>query len=389
MRLVDFLPTILAFVFVSGCSQTTPRSPDPDADLDPVQRIGKAAFFDTALSEPPGTSCASCHDPARAFSGNHGSTTGVPLGSDGTTLGLRNTPSAMYAMFSPPFAIVDSDDGPTPTGGQFLDGRVDTLEEQARLPLLSASEMANPSEAHLAAKVMNAAYAGDMLAQFGPEVFATPQKAIDALTAAIGAFERSARFAPFSSKYDRYVQGRETLTAQESRGLALFMDAQKGNCAACHAADPNSKVPRDSLFTDFTYDNLGVPRNRAIPANADPSFFDLGLCGPKRAPVADTGACGAFKVPTLRNATRKAAFMHNGYFTRLRDVVAFYVTRDTSPERWYAGGVKFDDLPEGYRANVNVSEVPYDRKPGEAPRLTEAEIDDLVAFLGTLEDAQP
>ena len=83
--------------------------------------------------------------------------------------------------------------------------------------------------------------------------------------------------------------------------------------------------------------------------------------------------------------------MHNGYFTRLQDVVAFYVTRDTNPERWYPcnnKGVvaKFNDLPAQYVANVNTSEAPYDRHPGQAPHLSSAEINDVVAFLKTLSD---
>jgi cytochrome c peroxidase len=146
------------------------------------------------------------------------------------------------------------------------------------------------------------------------------------------------------------------------------------------------------LFTDFSYDNLGVPRNTRIAATQDAAYFDLGLCGPDRTDLADRmGLCGAFKVPTLRNVATRKVFFHNGAFTNLTDVVRFYVTRDTNPERWYpvnADGTvdKFNDLPAAMRGNVNTAEVPYNRRPGMAPALNEAEIADLVQFLGTLTD---
>ena len=128
-----------------------------------------------------------------------------------------------------------------------------------------------------------------------------------------------------------------------------------------------------------------------IPANADPAYFDLGLCGPGRKDLAAPhDLCGAFKVPTLRNIARTAPYFHNGSFDNLRDVVNFYVRRDTDPGLWYpksaTGSRKSDDLPEQHQSAVNESEVPYDRMPGETPALTPAEIDDVVAFLKTLDD---
>ncbi len=361
--------------------------PPDEAGLTRLQVLGKRLFFDASLSVPPGQSCASCHDPALAFSGNNGATAGVAVGADGHSLGLRNTPTAMYARFAPTFGMQEGDEGPIPVGGQFLDGRAATLEAQAAQPFFAADEMNNPSVAALTAKVAAASYAGLFRDEWGARVFDDPATALQAIAASIAAFERTERFAPFSSKYDHVVAGRAQFTAQERRGLDLFLDPEKGNCAACHVADPTSRNPADSLFTDFTYDNLGVPRNARIPANADPAFFDLGLCGPKRAaPGGDEALCGAFKVPTLRNVGKRVALMHNGHFTQLRDAVAFYATRDTDPGRWYPGGVPFDDLPPAYRANVNRTEAPYDRNPGEAPRLDDAEIDAIVAFLGTLSD---
>jgi len=135
-------------------------------------------------------------------------------------------------------------------------------------------------------------------------------------------------------------------------------------------------------------ENLDVQQ---VPANADPAFFDLGLCGPERKDLAARrDLCGGFKVPTLRNVARTAPYFHNGAFATLREAVDFYVRRDTEPGVWYpksAEGVrKFDDLPPELAGSVNTAEVPYDRKEGGTPSLTPGEIDDVVAFLETLDD---
>ncbi len=191
------------------------------------------------------------------------------------------------------------------------------------------------------------------------------------------------------------LEGRESFTALEAKGFELFKDSEKGNCLACHAGNVDSQKPQEWLFTDFTYDNLGVPRNKDIPDNKNPAFFDLGLCRqPKlQAPESfDTETlCGAFKVPTLRNVAKTAPYMHNGSLATLKDVVRFYVTRSTNPELWYPqvdqGALAlFNDLPTAYSENVNQSEAPYDRKQGEQARLTEDEIEAVVAFLETLSD---
>ncbi len=161
----------------------------------------------------------------------------------------------------------------------------------------------------------------------------------------------------------------------------------RGNCATCHRA--RTDFPRAVLlFTDFGYETLGLPRNRRIPANGDPAFFDLGLGGPKTTlPRGDPSFNAAFKTPILRNVAVKQAFMHNGYFTRLEDVVAFYATRDTDPGRWYPQGQRFDDTREQDRQYINVA-FPFGGKPGDAPHLTAQDIVDVVAFLRALTDQE-
>jgi cytochrome c peroxidase len=168
----------------------------------------------------------------------------------------------------------------------------------------------------------------------------------------------------------------------------LFKDEEKGNCAACHTAEPGvDGAP--PLFTDNSYDNLGVARHPALRRPQQAVDHDLGLCKNTSLPtdVPTATLCGAFKVPSLRNVAVRKAFFHNAAITDLREVLAFYATRDTDPNRWYGKGPVFNDLPLKYQSNVNRSEVPYDRKPGEQPRLSEQDIDDVLAFLQTLTDA--
>ncbi|HZW88151.1 MAG TPA: cytochrome c peroxidase [Myxococcaceae bacterium] len=382
----------------AGCGDA-PVAPD-EVGLDALERLGKRLFEDPSLSEPAGLSCAGCHDSKTAFTGNNGSSVpAVARGSRDGQLGTRNTPTLGYVGFIPSFHFEEEtgDDGSKsfiPVGGQFWDGRAANLVAQVQSPLTNPREMNNASVSDVVRKVSTAPYASLMRAVFGPDVLEDDDRAIQKIGEAIAAFERSKRFQPFSSKFDDFLRGKAELTQQEALGFQLFKDPRKANCLACHVGDESSRSPEDWLFTDFTYDNLGLPRNGAIPDNADPSHFDRGLCNRTDLqdllpPGTDTSSlCGAFKVPTLRNAAITAPYGHNGSLTTLRDVVVFYVTRGPDPGRWYRGSSWPDDLVLSDVANMNSSEVPYDRRPGEAPRLDDAEIDAVVAFLRTLTDRQ-
>lgn len=351
--------------------------------------MGEKIFHDPSLSASGQLACASCHDPDNALSARDGLAVS-PGGADGQLQGIRNAPSLRYLNATPAFFF---DAEGTPTGGFNRDGRANTLSEQARRPFLAAVEMANANEAQVAQRLSQADYVSEFRALFGDRIFDDPQAAFERALFAIARYEIEdrAEFEPFTSKYDYFLAGQASLDEAELRGLSLFNDPLKGNCAACHPSGKgaNGEPP---LFTDFTYDNLGVPRNAAIGANADAAHFDLGLCGPVRDDLtARTDLCGAFKVPTLRNAAITAPYFHNGRFDTLQEVVEFYVRRDTHPEEFYPldrnGRVlKFDDLPPVYHANVNITEAPYDRLPGDVPALNAAEIADLVSFLDTLTD---
>ncbi len=360
----------------------------PSARDTALVALGQKLFFDEGLSEPPGTSCASCHEPAHAFSGTNGSQTGLAQGSRPGHFASRNTPSVLYLKFVRRFHYHWEEDMPEPDafGGFFWDGRADSISLLVRQPLLNPEEMNNRDLAQLAHKLEGSAYAAEFRAAF-PSGLGEPETAVLSAGTALEAFLLSPAMAPFSSRYDAYVRGEARLSAQQMRGLALFKDRQKGNCIRCHKLDDSVKDPARSLFTDYGFEVVGVPRNRlALPA-AGP-HPDLGLCERKGAAraVTEERFCGAFRTPSLRNVAVRKSFMHNGSFSSLRDVVAFYSTRDTAPGRWYPEE-KFDDLPPQYREFVNTDFAPYSTVAG-VPRLDEGDIDALVAFLETLTDAQ-
>jgi cytochrome c peroxidase len=356
--------------------------------------LGAQIFNDKSLSASGRMACASCHDPAHAF-GPPNALAAQPGGPHLKTPGVRSTPSLMYLQTTIPFTehFIDDEDGhgddAGPTGGLTWDGRVNSAHEQALIPLFAPHEMANRSASELAAKVKAAAYADAFRAAFsapGHDVFDDPAHVVAWLSMALDIYQQTPEvFYPFTSKFDAVLRGQATLTAQEARGLALFNNPNQGNCAACHPSGIRSDGGFP-LFTDAGHINIGVPRNPEIAANRDPSYYDLGLCGPFRTDLAgDDDACGAFKAPSLRNTALRRSYFHNGALHTLKDVLEFYVDRDIHPERWYGRARKFDDLPARYRDKVN-GEVPFEPLPGNRPRLTAAEIADVIAFLNTLTD---
>jgi cytochrome c peroxidase len=358
-----------------------------NGELSPQARLGEKIFMDQSLSASGRMSCATCHDPSNAFAQTNNLS--VQLGGPNLDIpGFRAVPSLRYLNLTPAFYF---DKDGTPTGGFTRDGRADTLANQAATPFLAPHEMANAGKTSVVAKLQLATYADQFRQVYGAAIFSNPDNAFDRILFSLQQYQKEDRgFHPYDSKFDYFLAGKARLSDAELRGLALFNNPAKGNCASCHISTkgPDGGPP---LFTDFTYDNLGVPRNSAIPATADPSYFDLGLCGPDRQDLATrTDLCGAFKVPTLRNVATRKVFFHNGRFTTLRDALSFYVRRDTNPDEWYplvsGNPVKFNDLPAQYVCNVNTTEAPYNRTLGMTPALSSSEIDDVTSFLGTLTD---
>ena len=443
---------VLPMFFLAGCGGNGDGGDSPPpAPLSVKALAGKALFFDVSLSASGEQSCSTCHVPGRAFTANPATDHGLPVPLGGRNMdlpGFRNAPSLMYAALTPGFFL---DEG-TPTGGFFRDGRASSLAVQAQQPFVTEFEMANQDAAEVLGRLQGSpATLQVFVAAFGASVLTDATATLAAMGDAIAAYETEApEFAPFTSKYDYWLEGSAQLGAAELRGLALFNNPGKGNCTACHPSQRQGYSDH-ALFTDFTYDNIGVPRNWNIPANlphpqspvsgvpldympsepnvpadAEYAYYDMGLCAPFAPPTDDpnprplftqtTTLCGLFKVPTLRNIALSAPYFHNGVFPSLHKVLQWYVTRDINnnsgnnptPVPPGPGGnpyfplgtpylnadgtpdlYQYNDLPVAFNANVNIGEVPYTPPTfagGQAPTLSASEIDDVVAFLCTLTD---
>jgi cytochrome c peroxidase len=373
--------------------------------------VGERIFNDRNLSLNRNQSCSSCHDAAWGFTSpntaiNAGGS--VLPGTFSDRFGKRKPPSAAYATPSPVLHFDAADE--VWIGGNFWDGRAtgqrlgSPAAEQALAPFVSAVEQSLPDLACVVFRVREANYGGLFTSVWGRRVhdinfpsntdelcthenITVPLSAADRALAvaeydhvvlSIAAFENSPAVNQFSSKYDAYLAGKAQLTALETEGLALYVG--KGNCAACHPNDGER-----ALFTDFTYDNIGVPGNPANPALlANALFSDLGLGGF----LGDSDQDGKQKVPTLRNLNKRGipggakAFMHNGVFKTLEHVVHFYNTRDVLPACESTANPQFgvNCWPRAeVLTNVNVDEL------GNLG-LTPAEETALVAYLKTLSD---
>ena len=349
-------------------------------NLSPIQALGKDLFFDKNLSEPAGTACAACHGSQDGWTGPDAKTNLGGAAYEGAVTGRfgnRKPPSIAYGGNSPVLHL-DTTNGWT--GGMFWDGRAtgltlgDPLAEQAIGPFLNPLEQNNATAGVVVNKVKQSSYANLFKSVWGAEAFSDVNAAYNNIGRSIAAYERSNEVSPYNSRYDDYVKSGHGLTSEELQGLELFNG--KAKCVQCHSGKD---------FTDFTYDNLGVPKNPMNPFYSEPAFnslgaswVDQGLGGYLKTAGYDASvyepALGMFKVPTLRNVGKQSgvnfpkAYGHNGYFKSLDEVVHFYNTRDTMP--WPA--------PE-YSATVNQAQV------GNLG-LTPAEEKSIVAFLETLSD---
>lgn len=369
MKLNILLATISSLLFV-GCGGGSSSSENFGNDQ---VSLGEKLYHDTSLSNDKTMACATCHVIDSAFVDPRPTnlSLGASLGDDLISISDRNAPTAAYASFIPRFHF-DSHEGLF-IGGQFLDGRAVDLTEQAKAPFLNPVEMNMPNEAAVIARVQeNSEYVASFKSIYGDDIFNDTQKAYEALADTIAKFEKSNTFSPFNSKYDKALKGDAILTEQESRGLALFDG--KAQCNLCHASEGSK-----AHFTDFSYDNLGVPVNHALrDANGKgTSFVDNGLYDNPQ--VTDTGLKGAFRVSTLRNIAVTGPYMHNGVFKDLATVVHFYNTRDV------AGAINPETGLVWEKGEVEVNK--NDAELGNL-KLTTAEEVDLLAFLKILTDEE-
>ena len=354
--------------------------PLPTVSFDSLEALGKALYFDTNLSENRNQSCATCHNPKTGFADARGNRTGnaVSLSDDGKSLGDRNAPTTSYARFSPRFHKNDQGEY---VGGQFHDGRAPGLADQAAGPPLNPVEMNMPDPAAVVARVQeNPAYTTALERLRGKDIFENTDQAYAAVTEAIAAFERTDEFAPFDSKYDRYLRGEYQMTRQEDLGMTLFFSQQFTNCNRCHQLRPRQCMAEET-FSNYEYHNIGTPVNRLVRAanGLGDEHVDRGLL--ENPTVNDPAQKGKFKVPTLRNVAVTAPYMHNGVFQDLRTVVLFYnqynsraARRQINPET----GKPWAE-PE-VRENRSLKDLRH------GPALNDKRIDALVAFMKTLTD---
>jgi cytochrome c peroxidase len=369
------------------------------ANLVRKEKLGKFIFFDKNLSANNNQSCATCHSPIVGFTGPDPGVNalgGVYMGSVDGLFVNRKPPSTAYGGASP--VLHKQDDG-TWCGGMFWDGRAtgrklgDPLAEQGLAPFLNPAEQALPNSAVLVKRVCRASYAALFRAVWGKDACGDVNKAYEYIGRSIAAYERSKEMNPFSSKYDYFLKGKATLTSEEAKGLDLFNEKDKGKCAQCHLSAIDLEKPGPILFTDFTYHNLGLPKNPLNPFyyqfGSNPlgvHWVDLGLGGFLNSPP----EYGKHKVPTLRNVDKRSyptfvkAYGHNGYFKSLEGIVHFYNTRDVLPvcsEPLALGNVPGDNCwpaPE-FSETVNKKDL------GNLGLSREEEAC-IVAFLKTLSD---
>jgi cytochrome c peroxidase len=346
------------------------------------EQLGSALYFDESLSLNRNQSCASCHAPSNGFvdTTTNPKTLSGSMGSDGKSIGDRNAPTASYASFIPAFSKKSNGEY---VGGQFHDGRASLLKDQAAGPPLNPGEMAMPTKQAVLDRLLeNEVYKESFSVLFGVDVLKDADKAFDAMALSIASFEKTELFAPFDSKYDRYLKGEYSFTEQEKLGETLFFSQQFTNCNQCHQL---RKLPAQAkeTFSNYEYRNIGVPANSALRKLNGKSarFIDNGLL--ENPLVDDEKQAGKFKTPTLRNIAVTGPYMHNGVFSDLRTVVLFYdkynsrkAARKINPETgktWaepeVAENIALDELTKG-------------------KALSDKRIDALVAFMETLTDKQ-
>lgn len=411
--------TLVAVLLLCGIVGT-PRPAAADGYLTLREWVGKQIFFDENLSINRNQACAACHTRAVGWTGadprinRHGA---VYEGSIPGAFGNRKPPTAAYSPFAPRLRYDDETD--TFIGGEFWDGRAtgwklgNPAADQAQGPFLNPVEQALPNAAAVVDRVCRAWYGFFFRVAWGNKACKDVERSYDDVARSIAAYEGSPDVSAFSSKYDAYLAGWAHLSKREGRGLALFEG--KAGCNGCHVLDLGQDGD-PPLLTDFTYDNIGVPKNPDNPVyKTNPSFIDPGLGGflatlvgsnawrslpfvshsvakltdATLQTLAETNY-GKQRVPTLRNVAKglhehAKAYMHNGFFKTLHGIVHFYNTRDVLPTCPAGVTTEAAALANDCWPPPEVMQNEDTQEMGNLG-LTEDEEDSIVAFLGTLSD---
>jgi cytochrome c peroxidase len=377
------LSSVVALGLV-GCSGNLSKE-DKLALQKKEQNLGKLLYHDKMLSKDYTQSCATCHNPKHGFidERDNGVKGAGSLGNDGKSIGDRNAPTASYAMYSPDFHF-NKKTGEY-TGGQFWDGREPHLKGQAGGPPTNPVEMGMPSKEFMAKRLAESKTYNKMFKDiYGEDIFKDPNNTYDKMAQAIGEFEKTKQFAPFDSKYDRYLKGEYDLTPLEDLGRTLFFSNNNVNCNLCHTLK-REDAPRET-FTNYQYHNIGTPQNKLLMAKNvvdEKTFIDHGLMNNphiKNLPNAKEFD-GEMKVPTLRNVAVTGPYMHNGVFEKLSTVIKFY-DKYNNPKNTIN--------PETGKpwAKPEVEETINRGFLTAGKAMNERKVQALVAFLNTLTDKQ-
>ena len=375
MKYINTFALITSVLFLGACTSTIPSKAEILKQTKNKEILGQVLFFDKNLSKNRTQSCATCHNPEVGFvdDRDNGIKAMASLGDDGHSLGDRQAPSVAYAMFSPEFHYDKKKK--KYIGGQFWDGRETNLAAQAGGPPTNPIEMGMVSKESTVKRLKeNSFYVSTFKSIYGEDIFSTPEKAYSAMTDSIAKFEMTKEFAPFDSKYDRFLKGEYDLTPLEDLGRTLFFSNNNNSCATCHVLKGEDKL--GETFTNYEYHNIGTPINHELRAKNGVKDIDGGLLN--NPAVNDENQKGKFKVPTLRNVAVTAPYMHNGVFKELKTVVEFYDKYNNKERTLNPKTNKAWDEPE-VKETISLDEL-------KAKKQNDRKIDSLVAFMNLLTD---
>ncbi len=375
MKYLKLSTVVAATLLFVACSTSELSKEELTLQKKKKEQLGKALYFDKNLSKNRTQSCATCHNPDAGFVDDRDNGIGAmaSLGDDGHSLGDRQAPSAAYAMFSPEFYYDEKKK--KYIGGQFWDGREATLARQAGGPPTNPIEMGMSSKEATVERIKeNDYYVSSFKSIYGEDIFKKPEKAYSAMADSIEKFEQTKEFAPFDSKYDRYLEGKYDLTPLEDLGRSLFFSQANNSCATCHLL--KKEDAKGETFTNYEYHNIGTPINHELRSKNGVSKIDDGLLA--NPAVNDEKHKGKYKVPTLRNIAVTAPYMHNGVFKDLKTVVEFYDKYNNKQRTINPETGKVWDEPE-VKETISLDEL-------KAKKQNDKKVEALVAFMKLLTD---